>query len=214
MSSVRNEPEHADSLLRVSVVCFRLNADVLETLVCTEGALPSAQPAMSESLDETAERIIHQIFDRPAAYVEQLYTFSTNQDGNREITVSYLALLSPDYCGCMTWLPVSKHSASVDAEVIEYALVRLRAKLEYTSIAFHLMPPTFTLADLQTAYETMLNASLDKRNFRRRMTTGGMLVDTGDKRREGPHRPASLYRFSGRADRSSYLTPQTAGDVS
>lgn len=212
MNSVQSDTANAGSELRVSVVCVRLCAAGMQTLLMEDGAIPSAAPRIGESLDATADRIVANILPVPAAYTEQLYTFSTSLGINREISVSYLALFSPE-CDLDThWQPVSAAQHSPDAEVIEYAMMRLRAKLEYTSIAFHLMPSQFSLAELQAAYETILGATLDKRNFRRRMTTGGMLTDTGEKRREGPHRPASLYRFSGQADRSSYLTPPLTGD--
>lgn len=212
MNTVQSVAANAGSELRVSVVCVRLCEAGLQTVLMDDGSIPSAIPALDESLDATADRIVAGIFNAPAAYTEQLYTFSTSCGSHREIAVSYLSLFDPECDGDAPWRPITDAADSSDAEVIDYAMIRLRAKLEYTSIAFHLMPPEFTLAELQTAYETILGATLDKRNFRRRMTTGGMLRDTGEKRREGPHRPASLYRFSGRADQSSYLTPPLTGD--
>jgi 8-oxo-dGTP diphosphatase len=94
--------------------------------------------------------------------------------------------------------------------VVEYALVRLRAKLGYTNIAFHLLPELFTLSELQETYETILGRVLDKRNFRRRMIASGIVEQTEDKRREGSHRPATLYRFRPLDDRETYLTPPWA----
>ncbi|MCA9833441.1 MAG: hypothetical protein KC435_05815 [Thermomicrobiales bacterium] len=201
-----NETHTLPSTLRVSVACFRWNGAALETIVQTDGTLPSTLSERDESLDTTATRILGDIFPEPAAYVEQLYTFSHVHCDIRETLVTYIALFAPDVRGSVEWCKPNG-LALRDATVLDYAVVRLRAKLEYTSIVFHLMPPVFTIAELQSAYEAILDERLDKRNFRRRMTTSGMLIETGEKRREGPHRPAALYRFSGRADRSSYLTP-------
>jgi 8-oxo-dGTP diphosphatase len=68
----------------------------------------------------------------------------------------------------------------------------------------------FTLTELQTAYETILDRKLDKRNFRRRVIASGIVVETAEKRREGSHRPATLYRFQAEPDADSYLTPAWA----
>lgn len=207
-------PEHysASSHLRVSVACFRWNGESIETITAPDLTLPSATPAAFEALDAAALRLITTHFALPAAYTEQLYTFDNVSQDDRETNVTYVSLFPPNTKADFAWVtPGSLPPLPPGtAEILEYAFTRLRAKLEYTSIAFHLMPATFTLAELQLAYESMLDASLDKRNFRRRMTTSGMLEATGEKRREGPHRPAALYRFSGQTDRSSYLTPSTS----
>jgi 8-oxo-dGTP diphosphatase len=94
--------------------------------------------------------------------------------------------------------------------VLDYAVVRLRAKLGYTTIAFHLMPESFSLSELQAAYETAIGDHLDKRNFRRRIIASGMLEPTSEKRRDGSHRPAQLYRFRAGHDPATFLTPQWA----
>lgn len=203
--------DFASSHLRVSVVCFRWNGEKIETIT-NDLAFPASEPNTNETLDAAAERIMRAHIAVPAAYQEQLYTFDTAVGDIRETNVTYLALFPPDAHSDPEWsaaadltsLPMST------AQMLDYAFVRLRAKLEYTSIAFHLMPETFTMASLQLAYESILGAQLDKRNFRRRMSTSGMLEPTGLKQREGPHRPAALYRFSGQSDRSSYLTPPSS----
>lgn len=202
----------ASSHLRVSVACFRWNGESIETVTTADLSLPSAHPADRETLDSAAARIVLTGFASPAAYMEQLYTFDSVEGTERETNVTYFALFPPDAQSHFTWsTPASLPDLPGSTRLmLDYAFVRLRAKLEYTSIAFHLMPETFTLASLQLAYESILGTPLDKRNFRRRMTTSGMLEATGEKRREGPHRPAALYRFSGQTDRSSYLTPPSS----
>ena len=72
---------------------------------------------------------------------------------------------------------------------------RLCSKLEYSTIAFRLLPDEFTLSELQTIYETILERPADKRNFRKRITALGELEPSGNKRRDGAHRPAVLYRL-------------------
>jgi 8-oxo-dGTP diphosphatase len=144
--------------------------------------------------------------------MEQLYTFSFEEPAGAEIIVSYLALSpeAPELAQGYTWRPLpelKKVVAYPDQIVLNYALVRLRAKIGYTTIAFHLMPESFSLSDLQQTYETILGRPLDPRNFRRRMVSSRLLQSENRLRRQGSHRPAALYRFAGNHDPASYLTP-------
>ena len=82
--------------------------------------------------------------------------------------------------------------------ILEYALQRLRWKLEWTALGFLLLPKEFTLSELQKVYETVLSEPLDKRNFRRKILSADVLEETGNMR-AGDHRPAKLYRFSSEA---------------
>lgn len=78
--------------------------------------------------------------------------------------------------------------------IILYSLLRLRNKIEYTNIAFNLMPPLFTLTSLQKVYEVILNKELLKANFRRKVSD--MVIETNEEIREGAYRPAKLFRFN------------------
>ena len=60
---------------------------------------------------------------------------------------------------------------------------------------FELLPDTFTLSELQHAYELILGEALDKRNFRRKVLSAEIIEYTGEKRREGEGRPARLFRY-------------------
>jgi 8-oxo-dGTP diphosphatase len=80
------------------------------------------------------------------------------------------------------------------AEILDYALTRLRYKLEYTAVGFELLPQEFTLTELQRAYEVVLGEELDKRNFRRKILAAGVL-EPGGVFRTGEGRPARLYRY-------------------
>jgi 8-oxo-dGTP diphosphatase len=176
-------------------------------------ALPRGVPVVGESLDETARQLTRSAAGLDAQYLEQLYTVSVVDQRQHAIVVSYLALIgsgsTPPSARGMVWTATSASGglSDVDRMVADYALVRLRAKLGYTNIAFYLMPATFTLTELQTTYEAVLGQQLDKRNFRRRITASGILEATEEKRREGSHRPAAVYRFSPEHDHATYLTP-------
>src|SRR5204862_6284912 len=98
----------------------------------------------------------------------------------------------PDAAGCrVAGLPpvASDHRA-----VVRTALARLRAKLAYTNLVYTLLPPSFTLGELQEMYEAILGRGLDRRNFRKKILSLGLLAGAGGVRR-GPHRPAALYAF-------------------
>lgn len=153
--------------------------------------------------------------------MEQLYTFSSSEDDRAEIVVSYLALVSGarGIAGGFRWEVATAARSCLeetDQTVLDYALIRLRGKIGYTTIAFHLMAESFALSDLQHTYETILDRPLDPRNFRRRISSSGLVQSENRKRREGSHRPATLYRFAGNHDPASYLTPGEpgAGDAS
>jgi 8-oxo-dGTP diphosphatase len=139
-------------------------------------------------------------------YLEQLYTFG---DAQRDpvahtVAVAYFALVpyfdqalrSGEKYADVGWFPVrALPPLAYDHNAIaEYALQRLRAKLGYTNIVYSLLPREFTLAELQDMYEVILNRQLDRRNFRRKILTLGLLKPL-DRTRRGAHRPAMLYAF-------------------
>ena len=79
-------------------------------------------------------------------------------------------------------------------KVIEYAIERLRSKIDYTDIAFNLMPELFTLTELQQVYEVILDTELLKANFRRK--TADMVIETNEYTKDAGHRPSKLFRFN------------------
>lgn len=175
--------------------------------------LPRGMPLRSRSLDAQASMIVRDALAVPERYLEQLFTLSVVDEAGWRVIVSYLALVnpgsgesSPEQClwqRCAEVPPLARD----DQMVLDYAIVRLRAKIGYSAIAFHLLPADFTLPELQAAYEAILGRSLDKRNFRRRIIAAELIEATNEKRRDGSHRPAVLYRFRSDHDPSAYLTP-------
>ncbi len=79
-------------------------------------------------------------------------------------------------------------------KIIAYGVERLRSKITYTDIAFHLMPERFTLTQLQKVYEVILDRELLKANFRRKIAP--MVVETGSTVKDAGHRPSRLYRYN------------------
>jgi 8-oxo-dGTP diphosphatase len=220
----RKDPDETSSLnsmprVDVRVVLFTISDGRLLIALQEQGkfqSLPRGSPTLAESLDATGTRILADHVGIAEQYLEQLYSISHRSEGVWTVTVTYLALAlarpggpppnSPKWFDAGR-LPELNH---VDQMIVDYALFRLRAKLGYTTIAFHLLPPSFSLSELQNVYEAVLDREVDKRNFRRRIHAAGVLEGTGDTRREGSHRPARLYRFRAVHDAETYLTPAWA----
>ena len=80
------------------------------------------------------------------------------------------------------------------AAIIHYGLERLRNKIEYTDIAFNLMPELFTLTELQQVYEIILSKELLKANFRRKIAD--LVIETNEIKRDAGHRPSKLFRYN------------------
>lgn len=199
----------------VDVVIFSLVDDGLKVLLIRRKnvpyadmwAIPGSFIGMDESLDDAAVRALADETGVTDVYMEQLYTFgSPNRDPRtRVITIAYFALVPfsavRHHPGKNTtetaWFSMFHlpELAFDHAEILEYALTRLRYKLEYSAVGFQLLPDVFTLTELQKAYEIILGEKLDKRNFRRKILSASILEETGDKKKDGEGRPAKLYRY-------------------
>jgi len=214
-------PEHP--AVTVDVVILTMRRRRLEALLIKrkrwpyEGlwAIPGGFVGPAESLEDAARRELAEEVSVGAVYLEQLYTFGepARDPRMRVITVVYYALLRADELRLVAgddatesaWFPVDELPplAFDHAHILAYTLERLRGKLEYTHIGYQLLAPEFTLSELQEVYEAILNRPLDKRNFRKKVLSTGILEQTAHSRKSGQHRPAALYRFSPRADRGA-----------
>jgi 8-oxo-dGTP diphosphatase len=203
---------HADPTIKLALLSVRSSAVHIALSGSTPPQIVGRTPQPAESLDEVAWSDLKAMTGVRAGYLEQLYTFSFPGDPRGDIVISYLGLVSPGFELQPDWV-WTKHEDAFplvgehDQLILEYALIRLRAKIGYTTIAFQLMPQSFTLGELQQTFESILSRPLDPRNFRRRMVSSGLLESENRLRRDGNHRPAALYRFSGEHDPASYLTP-------
>jgi 8-oxo-dGTP diphosphatase len=173
-------------------------------------AFPGGLVRESELLDEAARRELYQSTGLNDCYLEQLFSFG---DPNRDpkahvVSVAYMALIdrvsavhscSQKYFQGQ-WFAVGAlpNLAYDHAEIADYAVRRLKSKLEYTNIACNLLPPSFTFAQLEELYGIVLGRALDRRNFRRRILAMNLLTRLPLERR-GNHRPAGLYSFMQRS---------------
>lgn len=203
----------------VRVVLFSVSRGRLWVALNQSRAVPGLPRVRLEpgvSLDMAATRILGAHLAVAERYIEQLYSMAHGEGADWTVAVSYLGLAAADDAGPpaiagVWWDAVNlPEMDEKDRMIVDYALLRLRAKLGYTTIAFHLLPLCFSLSDLQQVYEAVLDRGLDKRNFRRRVHAEGFLEATGATRREGSHRPARLYRFRAAHAAETYLTPPWA----
>jgi 8-oxo-dGTP diphosphatase len=168
-------------------------------------AIPGGFVHEDEDLEEAALRELKEETGVADVYLEQLYSFGKpdRDPRGRVITVAYFALISADRtlkagtdAAEAAWFPMDDLPplAFDHATILNYALERLRNKLEYTTVGFQLLPEKFTLTELQEVYSAILGKKLDKRNFRRKMSILKILKPLPEYRRGG-QRPAQLYRF-------------------
>lgn len=203
----------------VDVAVFTIRNDALKVLLIKRAeaphrgqwALPGGFVNIDESLDDAARRELAEETGVSGFYLEQLYSFGAPDRDPRErvITVAYYALIPSDRLELKAatdaegvgWFALDELPtlAFDHAEILDTALERLAAKLDYSTIAFQLMPEAFTLTELQHVYELITRAPIDKRNFRKRILALDLLELTGEEKREGPHRPAQLYRVVDRS---------------
>jgi ADP-ribose pyrophosphatase YjhB (NUDIX family) len=177
-------------------------------------SLPGTLVRQGESLEGAADRILAEKIRVKNLYLEQLYTFggpgrdpreAPDRYGVRYLSVSYFALVRYEEAeliatgvGGIAWYAIDKlpELAFDHQQIVKYGYQRLRNKLEYSPIAFDVLPELFTLSDLYQLYTTVLGESFsDYSNFRNRLVKLGFLEDTGVKSSKGSGRPASLYRF-------------------
>ena len=197
----------------VDIVIFTIQSGVLKVLLVKrriepfrgQFAIPGGFIHADEDLDEAALRELREETGVTDVYLEQLYSFGQpgRDPRGRVISISYFALISADRtlragsdAAEASWFPMHELPplAFDHARILDYALERLRNKLEYTTVGFQLLPEKFTLVQLQEVYEAIPGRKLDKRNFRRKMAMLGILKPLNEYQ-PSARRPAQLFRF-------------------
>lgn len=174
-------------------------------------ALPGGFVQAGESLEDAARRVLSEETGIGRVFLEQLYTFGAPSRDPRGhvVSVAYYALVkladhrvkSATDAADVAWHPAeSLPSLAFDhKKIVQTALERLRGKLRYQPIGFELLPPKFKLSQLQHLYEAVLGRELDKRNFRRKVLSLGILEELDEVETGVAHRAARLYRFDKKA---------------
>ncbi len=205
--------ETSEVTLAVSTVIFALGAEGLRIPLVRrirqpfEGqwALPGGPIETREALEASAGRNLLETTGLRSTYLEQLYCFGDvdRAPGERVVSVVYWALVRPDEAALASegenvqWFTADElpELAFDHNTIVDYALWRLRTKLEYSRIAQAFLGPEFTLAELRQVYEAVLQKPLDPANFRRQVESTAGIIATEQRKTGGRHRPPRVYRY-------------------
>ena len=194
-----------------------------------EWKLPGNHVRRDENIDDTAARILKEQTGLESIFVKQFQVFSDPerlkrrpQDfewvkprlvDERVITVGFYSLVNMNSVDNTKLIEVAKWENVNDIdnlmfdhkEILDEALLRLRYDLLHEPLIFELLPEKFTLTQMQSIYEVILNTTYDKRNFRRKINKMKYLIKLDEIQTGVSHKPARFYAF----DRDIYEKCQT-----
>jgi 8-oxo-dGTP diphosphatase len=160
-----------------------------------------------QDLDEFARELLFKATGLKNVFLQQIQAFGSLErvPYTRVITIGYYALINPDYYNLkqsstaksLQWFNINElPPLCFDHDrIIRQALVKIQQEVMYHPVGFHLLPEKFTLTEIQSLYEVILNKNMDTRNFRKKVAKMGLLIDSGEKQQNVAHRAARLYQF-------------------
>lgn len=203
--------------LAVSVDCvvFGFDGENIKVLLIERGAspfrhhwaLPGDLVYPREDLNEAARRVLKELTGLSDIFMQQIKSFGkvSRHPLGRVITVAYIALIRIDkynahpdsWADSIEWHTLNdiENLAFDHDDILQNAINKLKARVRREPLGFELLPTKFTLNDLQTLYEAVLERKFDKGNFRKKILGMNLLVDLNEQRQNVAHRPAKLYRF-------------------
>ena len=161
----------------------------------------------NESLDEAARRVVLQLTGLDNVYMEQLYAFGepARDPGGRIISVAYFSLIRINEYDLKRvkkhgayWISLSELPDLIfdHNEMVVKALRKLQIRARTQPIGFELLPEKFTIPQLQGLYEAIYHRPFDKRNFRRKILSMGLLEKLNEKEKESSKKGAFYHRFN------------------
>ena len=217
------------SAFTVDNVIFGFDEADLKVLLIKRGeepyqgdwALPGHFVRPEEDLLSAAERVLGELTGLKNVYLEQVKTFGAlnRHPQGRVITVAYYSLIkiadynvnASSFARKAKWHSISKLKklAFDHSEILDACFQLLKRRVRRRPVGFELLPPKFTLTELQHLYEAILETDLDKRNFRKKILSMNLLVDLNEVQEGVAHRPARLYKF----DQNKYHTFLAGGYI-
>jgi 8-oxo-dGTP diphosphatase len=160
-----------------------------------------------ESLENAASRILRSLTGLESVYMKQSYAYGeTDRDpGDRVISVAYFALITirdinKEYAekNGVSWRSLSNLPDLIfdHPKMVRQALIDLQNQIRIKPVGFELLPEKFTLVQLQDLYEAILMKKIDKRNFRKKILSMGILEKLNEKEKETSKKGAFYYRFN------------------
>lgn len=174
-------------------------------------SLPGGFVFMTETTEACAKRILFEKAGIKHVFIEQLYTFSDIDRDPREwiVSVAYYALVDKHQYELIAgrdtvkaeWFELSNlpKLAFDHGKIVKTAISRLKGKVRYQPIGFELLNEKFTLSQLQSLYEAILETSIDKRNFRKKILGMGLLNMLDEKEKNVARKAAHYYSFNNTA---------------
>jgi 8-oxo-dGTP diphosphatase len=201
--------------MSVDCVVFGYHENRLKVLLIKRGAepfkgdwaLPGDLVYPNENIDVAAGRILKDLSGIDNLYMDQtkVYGRVDRHPAGRVVTTGYYALVDIDkhdphasaWAEGVYWVDVTDlpRLAFDHDEILGDALNVLRSKVRRAPIGFELLPKKFSLAQLQSLYEALLNEQYDKANFRKKILAMKLLNDLGEYQKDVPHRPGKLFSF-------------------
>lgn len=184
-------------------------------------AIPGGFVLPQESLEEAVQRELKEETGVEISYLEQLYTFGNpkRDPRNRVVSVAYFGLVRPNVFSLLAdtdaleakWFDIHDlpEMGFDHTDILETAIQRLQSKLTYEPIGFELLDNKFPFSDLEHLYTTILGRPIDRRNFRKKFLSLGILTELDEKTSKGAGRPANLFMF----DQKRYFDLKKKGIV-
>lgn len=167
-------------------------------------SVPWAAPAGDETLDGVAHQIAQRVAGTDPAWIEQIGAFGdrTSHPSGADISVAFVALVplgaSSREGEDFAWSEVGDLPQLLERQriMVQHGVSLVRDRMDLSPVAFRLLPPNFTLSELQQMYELLLGKRLHKASFRRALQAAWLVEPTEEWRSEGRGRPAQLYRYA------------------
>jgi 8-oxo-dGTP diphosphatase len=215
---------HQNPSLAIDLVVFGYQQRTLSILLLNRNeapfkntwTLPGAFLQIDERFKDTCSRVLKTKLGMDDVYLEQLYAFDEleRDPRGRVIAVVHYALINPknfafaagNMANDVKWFDIRQMpELGFDHKIIfKQALQRLRTNIIYSPVGFELLDDLFTMPELHELYECILDRTMDRRNFRRKILDAQYIINTGKKRAGAQNRHPDIYKFNKKLPKNSF----------